>query len=113
MFTTTQIVDHQGAVDPVDACRDQNHQPPEGAIHARRHAEALVCRWQLSPMTGKLECVWKSKRIAAASIENDATQDQRLYQCSDPDWRRSLDYQDSPPIGASTADAAVNCTEPV
>jgi hypothetical protein len=64
-------------------------------------------------MTGKLECVWKNERTAAAPIENGTTQDQHLYHCSDPDWRRSLDYKDSPRIDASTADAAINCTEPV
>jgi len=113
MFTRSQVVDHQGAADPVDDCRDQNHQRREGAIRARLTGEALVCRWQRSSITGKLECVWKSERTAAAPLENDLTHNQNLCRCSDPDWRRTLDYQESPPVDASMADVAVNCTEPV
>jgi hypothetical protein len=49
-------------------------QGPDGAIHAGRAGKVLVCRWQQSSVTGKLECVWGTERIAAASSEEDAEQ---------------------------------------
>lgn len=35
--------------------------------------EPLVCRWRQYSVTGQLECVWRSGRIAAIPIEKDPT----------------------------------------
>jgi hypothetical protein len=45
---------------------------PGGGIHADRAEKVLVCRWQQSSETGKLECVWGTERIAVACLEGDA-----------------------------------------
>ena len=41
---------------------DRNHHRPEGAT-----PEALICHWRQSSVTGQLECVWGSERIAGGT----------------------------------------------
>jgi hypothetical protein len=63
-----------GAANRVYPFANRNCQGPDGAIHAGRAGKVLVCRWQQSSVTGKLESVWGTERVAAASSEEDAEQ---------------------------------------
>jgi hypothetical protein len=61
-----------GAANPGYSFPARNHRRLDGAIHADRAREALVCRWRRSPATGNLECVWANEPIAAMPFKEDA-----------------------------------------
>jgi hypothetical protein len=90
-----------GASNSVYPFPNRNYQGPDGATDAGRPGTGLVCRWQQSSATGKLECVWGIGRTATASSREDAAPVPIAPLCRPPTVARPSQVRNETRVGAA------------